>query len=82
MKQPTRLFIYVNPNQPVGSYGQKTKMDIGKWTDAGWRVKLLLPQHIKKGNTRFPARGWLLVDGEPHGITRECCTSLCSKTRK
>jgi hypothetical protein len=82
MKQPTRLFIYVNPNQPVGSYGQKTKMDIGKWTDEGWRVKLLLPQHIKRGNTRFPKTGWLLFGDKPQRITREMCVTICSPTRK
>jgi hypothetical protein len=82
MRQATRLFIFVDPNQPAGSYGQKIKMEISQWVDEGWRVKLLLPEHVKRGNKRFPKSGWLLVDGAPKRITRESCASLCSQTRK
>jgi hypothetical protein len=82
MNQPTRLFIFVDPNQPAGSYGQKVKMEISKWTDEGWRVKLLLPEHVKRGNKRFPKTGWLLLGGEPKKMIREDCAKICFLTRK
>lgn len=82
MRKNRRLFIFVDPYQPTGTYGGKITLEIRKWAAEGWRVQLLIPKHIRTASKRFPKEGYLLMKYGPAKVSRETAYKVCSKTRE
>lgn len=80
VRKNRRLFIFVDPYQPTGTYGGKITLEIRKWAAEGWRVQLLIPKHIRTASKRFPKEGYLLMKYGPAKVSRETAYKVCSRT--